>query len=173
MLIDSYLENFHYNEKNSTVVSKEPEYVWPFIKNFDMAESGIIKALFSIRGLPDTMLSLDGFIESGFLLLDERKNEEIVLGLVSQPWKYKAGIAQIAPGDFKAFNDKGFVKVAWNFHVAAAGTNRTYLSTETRIFCADENARFKFSIYWSLISPFSRLTRIIMLNIIRKSAERN
>lgn len=171
MLLDKYLKDFHFNEIHSTTISASCEHIYPIVDQVDLTDSQTIELLFTIRGLPKQARSIQEFINSGFIFLDEKPDEELVLGLVSQPWKYNVSFQSMSPDEFRSFSEKDYVKVAWNFHLSPIGKNRTHISTETRIFCTDKKAKLKFSFYWFLISLFSGLIRIIMLNLIKREAE--
>lgn len=113
------------------------------------------------------MSNLDGFINTGFIKLEEKQNKEIVLGLLGGI----KGLRTIDSSEFPGFNEKGYVKVAWNFYVEKIGENKAVLTTETRIICTDKKAKFFFRLYWFLISFFSGLTRKIMLKLIKEDVE--
>ncbi|MFQ6120214.1 MAG: hypothetical protein ACE5KE_10055 [Methanosarcinales archaeon] len=141
------------------------------MEKIDLTNSWIIKLLFTIRRLPKQARNLKEFVNSGFILLEEKENEEMVFGLVSQPWKYNVVFQKVTPDEFRIFAQKGYVKIVWNFYLSKIDENRTHISTETRIYCTDKKAKLKFSLYWLLISQFSGLIRKIMLKLIKREAE--
>jgi hypothetical protein len=57
--------------------------------------------------------------------------------------------------------------------VAPGRAGGAAVSTETRVLCTDERSRRAFRRYWTLVRPFSGLTRIEMLRAIRREAERH
>ena len=89
MQIDKYQKEFHFNELHKTEIWAEPEDIYSVIKTIDFYRSKLIKLLFTLRGLPVRMCSLDGFIEVGFVLLEETAGKEIVIGLIFHPLKIR------------------------------------------------------------------------------------
>lgn len=111
------------------------------------------------------MDSIDGFIQCGFLILEEKQDEEIVLGFLLG----LGGIKVVTPQEFIEFNEANYAKGVINFRIIQHG-NASLLSTETRVHC-DNVTKIIFTLYWSLISRFSALTRIEMLRLIKLEAE--
>ena len=167
MLIDKFLMKFDFNEIHQIAINGSPVEIYSVIKEVDFTKSWIIKLLFSLRRLPKEMNNLNGFISAGFMLLEEKQNEEIVLGFLGNI----RGLHTISPMKFQTFNQKGHIMCAWNFSLSKLDRNRTSLSTETGVFCTDKKARFIFSLYWFIISSFSALTRKIMLKLIKEEVE--
>ncbi|MFH1294086.1 MAG: hypothetical protein ABIJ44_08150 [Pseudomonadota bacterium] len=172
MLIDKYMNEYDFNEIHTIVVEKTPEHIYPLLKVIDLRKSGIINLLFSLRGLPRQMRNLQGFISLGFILLEEKKNDEIVIGMIGQPWKRKVNLLQISPDQFLTFDRDGYIKVAWNFKLFSITETKTIAYTETRIQCSDQRAKRLFSLYWAWISRFSGIVRMCMLNLIKREAEK-
>lgn len=106
------------------------------------------------------------------MLLDEKPNEEIVIGVVGKFWKLTGNIQSVSTERFVEFNEKGFAKAAWNFSLRSDGADKTTLTTETRIRCMDDASRRKFKQYWTFIGPFSGIIRKEMLRIIKRDAEK-
>jgi hypothetical protein len=116
------------------------------------------------------MCSLDGFIQSGFTLLEESAGEEIAIGLIFQAMRFRPVLA--SSDEFREFSQPGYVKAGMNFHIAPIDENRSLVFTESRVFCTSRKARIMFTPYWLLISRFSGLIRIMMLRRIREEAEK-
>lgn len=166
MLIDKYLKTYEFSEYHEIAVSQLPAVVFPLIKTINFKKSKTIKMLFLMRGLPRKMETLDGFIECGFIELEKRENEELVAGFLLGI----RGIKAISPLEFMRFAEANYIKGVWNFKLRQRG-NETLLSTETRVHCPGNTARFFFSCYWFLIAYFSGLTRREMLRLIKAEAE--
>ncbi len=166
MLIDKYLSSHEFSEYHEIAVSRPPDVVFPLIKTVSFKKSIIIDFLFLIRGLPKKMDTLNGFFEVGFMELEEKKNEELVVGFLLGI----RGIKVVSPVEFQEFNQAGYVKGVWNFRLQPRG-NETVLSTETRVHCPGKTARRFFSVYWLLISYFSGVIRKEMLRLIKEGAE--
>jgi hypothetical protein len=108
----------------------------------------------------------------GFVKLEEIPGREIVFGLAGRFWRPDGGLRRLTREQFLAFAEEGSVKAAWNLQVLRTEESGTALSTETRVLCFGTAARRKFRVYWSLIEPFSGLTRLQLLRGIRREALR-
>lgn len=183
-LLDEWMPAWDVVERHSTLVRAPVERVQTVARELDFARSPLVRALFVLRSLPGLFtggwkqqpalgVTLGGLLRSGFVLLAERENEEMVLGLVGRFWTSRGGIERVTPDEFRAWARPGYARAAWNFSLAPEGDGATRLSTETRVLCTDDESRRKFLRYWRLIGPFSGLTRIEMLRIVRNAAERD
>ena len=111
---------------------------------------------------------------SGFVILEEVPDEELVIGVAGRFWRPDGGrCMDLAASDFMDFSRMGFAKAAWNFRLSAESpeTGGTILSTETRIQCFGRAALWKFRAYWSLVGPFSGLIRKEILKHVKAKAE--
>lgn len=166
-LVDKFLPARDFSKSNKVRLNPQHLPDIAIIKRIDFRKSLIIKVLFFLRGLPSKKVNIEDFLSIGFVLLDQNP-QEIVLGLVAQPWKFKGNIRPVSPESFVQFNDPDYVKVAWDFRYEQKAQGM-FLTTETRIYCTSAAARKKFSIYWFLIGFFSGIIRTEMLRIIKKS----
>ena len=119
---------------------------------------------------------LDLLRHSGFLLLSEEADQELVLGIIDRYWASRdtgerPGVG--SPEEFRSFDRPDYVKVAANFIVKDVGGGWSEATTETRIFATDPSARRKFGLYWRIIYPGSSLIRYAWLDAIKRRAERN
>ncbi len=114
----------------------------------------------------------EGVERLGFVRVENVPERELVFGLVGRFWKARGDLRRVTREEFLAFGEEGFVKAAWNVAVEPAAGGGTLLSTETRVLGFGASARRRFLFYWSLIEPFSGLTRIGMLRSIRAAALR-
>ena len=169
MLIDKYINTFHYNEVHKIEISATPKYIYPLLKTVNFYRSKLVKLLFTIRGLPIKMCSVEGFIKFGFILLEENVGEEIVIGLIFHPIKFRP--ISVPPDEFAAFNEGDHVKAVMNFFISGIDEKRSLLSTESRVFCTSAKAKILFTPYWILIHWFSALIRVEMLRLIKQEAE--
>jgi hypothetical protein len=170
VLIDKYQSEFQFNKLHTTQIAAEPMDIYPVIKSIDFFRSKIIRLLFTLRGLPKVMCSIDGFIEIGFVLLEEKEDEEIVIALIFHPLRFRP--VPVTPDEYIDFNEKGYVKAIMNFHISRMDETVSLLSTESRVFCTSRKAMLMFVPYWMLISRFSGLIRIMMLRLIKQEAEK-
>lgn len=174
MLIDEFLPEYDFSERHETRVRASRERVFDALNSSDLTDSWIIWTLFALRGLgwsrAAKKTTLRDMTASGFAVLGEKPNDEILLGLAGKFWTPTGKLQKIDAGNFRQFDEKGFAKAVWNFSLAeTAGATR--LTTETRIRCTDAESRRSFGFYWAFIQPFSGLIRSEMLKIVRKKAE--
>ena len=163
----------------SIVIHASPQRIYDVARHADFHGSLATSILFSLRSFDFTFLrkrsslgtSIDALLQNGFVLLEERPPHEIVLGLVGKFWTASGGIRMINVDKFVGFEEVGYAKAVWNFHLAPQSDGTTLLSTETRIVCTDEESRKKFARYWFLIGPFSGLIRREMLRTIKQQIE--
>jgi len=175
MLIDEFLPVYDFSERHETNIRASAERVYAAVDSTDFAGSWIIWSLLALRGLGWSQSSkkttLRDMTRSGFAVLGENPNKEILLGLAGKFWTLGGSLQKIDAGNFKEFSEKGFAKAVWNFSLAENG-GETLLKTETRIQCLDEDSRQSFALYWTVVKPFSGLIRTEMLRLIKEKAER-
>ena len=171
MLLDNYLKRYHFKEYHEIVIDGACADVYPVLKEIDFTDSRIIYLLFWLRGFRVRSGTLRDFIKMGFILLEEKEEEEIVLGFLGGA----GGFLKVSTPEFERAGEgdrkKGIVKGAWNFSTTQMPGNRTRLSTETRVLCTGRRAKVIFSIYWFFISPFSRWIRRIILRMIKRKMD--
>lgn len=183
MVIDEFMPLYDVSKRYSMTISASVDTVYSALKIANINDSPIIRVLFFLRGLPAIFkskthtlqkgrLTISDIAGSGFMMLDEKPNDEMVIGIVGKFWKLSGNIHRIPPEQFRAFNENNFAKAAWNFRLRPVNQAVTELSTETRIKCTDEASRKKFSRYWIVIGPFSGIIRKEMLKIVKRDAEK-
>jgi hypothetical protein len=174
MLIDEFLPVYDFSERHETKIRAPRERVFEAVNSADLSDSWIIRSLFALRGLGWSRASekttLRGMTKEGFAILGEKPGDEILLGLAGKFWTLSGNLQKIDAGSFKDFNEKGLAKAVWNFSLAES-EGETLLKTETRIRCLDESSRQSFALYWTIVKPFSGLTRTEMLRVIKEKAE--
>jgi hypothetical protein len=159
-----------------TIAASAPR-VWEALERQRFGSSGIGKLLLALRGYGLRTSRSAGsatFAESverfGFVRLEEIPGRELVFGLAGRFWRPDGGLRRLTREQFPGFLEEGSVKAAWNLEVRERATGETELSTETRVLCFGTAARRKFRLYWTVIEPFSGLTRQAMLRGIRRAA---
>lgn len=186
MLLSDLMPVYDFNEIHAVVVQASARRVFRAIKEGTPAEVPLFRALFALRSLPTRLTGKGGMgfvgsrslleqtLNRGFVLLAEKTDREIVIGIIGQFWKLFGGSLPVIAStqEFKAFVRAGYAKVAMNFYVdESCGEGSVELSTETRIYAADPVARKKFGAYWRLIQHGSALSRRTLLKAIKKRAE--
>jgi hypothetical protein len=180
VLIDRFLPDYDVVEHHAVDINAPVDEAYRAVKELDLARSPIVLALLFARGLPHLFtgavkpkrrLGLDEIVESGFVVLVEEPDRELVLGIVGKFWQLSSGVHRIEPDEFIGFDAPGLAKAAWNFVVSARPGGGSRVETETRVVCTDDDARRQFSRYWWLIGRFSALIRRIVLGQIKREAE--
>lgn len=184
MLIDGWMSEYHFVERHHIRVDAPEPVVYGALLEVDVGAHPVLRSLFALRTLPARLLgrepsdlarrplTLRSMVERGFVLLEEREPQEVVLGVTGRFWQLRGGIVATRPQDFHESVPAGCARVAWNFALSAAAAGGTRLSTETRIRCADEAARRAFGRYWLLVRPGSGWIRRVMLRVVKREAER-
>jgi hypothetical protein len=181
VLIDELLPSYDASERHHTVVEAPIERVYPFVRTLDLRRS-FLSRLFrvwerSARRVSPRLrrdggldLSLQSFLDYGFVLLADRPPEEVVIGLTERVGMGER-VRRVGPQEFATFVEPGFAKAVWNFSLVPLGPGRTRLTTETRVLCLDPRSRRRFMVYWLVIRFFSGLIRREFLRAIKKAAE--
>ncbi len=185
MLIDIFMPDYHFNEVHSIRIDAPPDRIFRAIKAVTPQEIRFFRTLTWIRSLParlkgkgrargdKTKPLLELATNSGFVLLAEEANRELVCGTISRFWKLPGDVhPRIAsPQEFLAFNRPDYAKTTVNFYVEDRGEGWFKVTTETRIFALDPAARKKFALYWWVIYPGSASLRRNWLKAIKRRAE--
>ncbi len=180
--LDLFLLDYQFDERHEIAISAPATIVFEKVLKLNFQRSLIIRTLFTLRSLPGFFtrneqrasslgLTIDALLKSGFILLAQTPNQEIVLGLVGRFWTACGDIQKIDAESFRNFNQSGFAKAVWNFslHPISGGV---ILRTETRVKCLDEMSLQKFARYWRFVQPFSGWVRKEALRIIKSEAEK-
>jgi len=185
MLIDSFAPKPDAVEIHRIVINAPREIVYRALWTADLGGSMLIKGLLALRSLPQFIASgfrslpqnrkvtLQTIIDSGFGVLAENPNEEIVLGVTGRFWRPTGNLSRFNRSDFDRPVPAGLARGVWNFGISEGNKGQTILRTETRVVCGDPASRRKFLAYWVIVRPFSGLIRLIMLRRVRKTAEQN
>jgi hypothetical protein len=172
MLIDDFMPTFEFGDVQKIEVKAAPESAFHAVKNFDMAESTTIRWLFKMRGIPTDNLTVRDLERVNFKVLGEKRNEELLLGLVGEFKTLTGGLLKIKPENFLAFNDASFIKACWNFAVEEIGSGKTRVTSEIRIHGTDAASVAKVKNFWGMLKPPSAMIRNEILKLIKKQAER-
>ncbi|SRR5712692_661078 len=179
MLIDSFAPNPDAVEIHRIAINASPKVVYRALWTADLGRSPIIKLLLALRSLPeftlhpcrslprDRKITLQTLIDSGFGVLAEQPEKEIILGVSGRFWRPTGNLSPFNRADFDGPVPAGLARAVWNFRVEGSN-DRTTLSTETRVICGDSRSRGKFRAYWFFVRPFSGLIRRLMLRAVRR-----
>jgi len=107
----------------------------------------------------------------GWVILAEEPDREIVLGAVTKPWEANTVFRSVPPDAFAAFDEPGYVKIAWTLRAIPHGAGASTFYTETRVCTTDAATRARFRNYWSFVAPGVKLIRWTMLRPLKVLAE--
>ncbi len=177
-LMDEFLPHCDFGASYEVRINAPASVVYESLLRSDFSDIWLVRLLMSIRSgkrLPrnrmpgDLRQRLQG---TGFVVLAEAPNEEIVIGVAGRFWRPDGGrCMELTAKDFAGFSRPSYAKVAWNFKLREESPQSTVLSTETRIKCFGQAALWKFRSYWSLVGPFSGLMRKAILKQVKTEAE--
>jgi hypothetical protein len=180
-LLDRYMPNADVAERHHIHVEAPADITFAAACEMDVLQSPIIRAIFKTRemllgGEPDTAVRPRGLLAStssmGWGVLAEVPGREVVMGAVTQPWQANVTFRALSPDAFAAFNEPGYVKIAWTLRADPIGATQSMFRTETRAIATDALARMKFRRYWSFLSPGIIAIRRITLAPVKADAER-
>jgi hypothetical protein len=184
--LDRLLPDFHFHEIHSILIKASAAGVWRALKEVTPWEIPLFRALFAVRALPAILTRkagipyggrqplLEQMLASGFVLLAEEANREIVLGAVGQFWKpFGQPLALANPQEFLVFDRPDYAKGTMSMSVENdTAKGQVIVSTETRVFVPCSSTRSKMRAYWLLIKPGRGLIRSMWLRAIKCRAER-
>ena len=125
-LIEEFAPAYDMVERHQTDVHAPVERVYEPVRNLELTGSRTFRWLFLLRELPASLrfagrgsgrlgLTLDALLRSGFILLGEKPQQEILLGLVGRFWAPSGCIQWLDADDFRCFSRSGYAKAIWNF----------------------------------------------------------
>jgi hypothetical protein len=179
-VIDRYVPTYDVRSRHEIEVHAPAAVTYRALRDLDVGRSIPVMVLFAIRGLPHLFtgkarpsrsMKLDSFLTLGFAILEENAPYELAMGAVGRFWRPDSGMLPVAPEEFRTFDSPGYAKGLLAFTVEER-QKTSLLATETRVTCTDPSARRKFLLYWRAIAPFSGLIRRLMLNEVKRNAER-
>jgi hypothetical protein len=180
-LIQAHLPVCQFAERHRLLVTAHPADLLDAVTLPGTIDDAWVKRLISWRELPGRFLSRFGsknalgrraaFGIGDFTLLGREDDLEIAFGLAGRFWRFDYGLVPLrGPEEFDAMSTAGVPKLVLNFTVEASADGRTWLCTETRVYCNDRSSYFRFLPYWCLIRPVSGLMRRRLLARIRNAA---
>jgi hypothetical protein len=180
-LLDQFMPAYDVVERHHIRIAAAASVTFAAASEIDLSRSWPIRPIFRAREwvmgasaeparATQSLLQLTKSI--GWGVLAECPGEHIVMGAVTQPWLANVVFRPLPPAEFAAFNEPGFVKIAWTLRAEPDGPSRSVFRTETRVVATDAGARAKFRRYWALASPGIILIRQLMLRPLKSDAER-
>lgn len=174
VLVDDFLPAFDVSDEIGTVVAADAAATWGALMDADLIELGrrrpLVGLLGAIRILPDvvwqrlhgehppevperltlrdtTKLPMSG---GGWVLLGERPDEEVALGLVGKFWRPVIQFAEVEASEFTDFAQPGFAKTVYALGTRPLENGKTLLWAIMRTATTDEQARTWFRRYWMI-----------------------
>ena len=172
MLLDTYLPNYLLREVNHIAVAASPEEAYRSACQFDMATIPWIRHLFQIRTILDPgeriqqLTPRDSYQKGGFILLQERKDQELAVGAIGKIWNPSIRFEHVDPESFATFHNPGFGKVAWSIKCDSRLGGGALITIEVRIGATDAASSARMRGYFSFVGPFSRAIRRATLSAI-------
>ena len=154
--------------QHSIDIAAPREAVWSALHQSDFAESWLVRVLFLARGISRRRVDMSAFVDREFTVLEEDPPSLLVLGMVGRP--HRSQVDRATRDSFSEYDTPGSVRIGWEFAIAPLGDG-SVVTTTTRIVATDDAGRRRFRRYWRVIKPFSGMTRIGMLRLIRRRAE--
>lgn len=196
-LVDELLPQFDVSDTVACAVSADTETCWGALIDADLIEVGrkkpLVGALGAIRMLPELatdllhgehppsapermrlkdMTELAG-AQGGWVLLDERPGEALVLGLVGKFWRPVIEYAAVEAGAFRDFDEPGWAKTIYCLTVTSIDDGHTLLSGTMRTATTDEAARRWFRRYWTFgVGSGAHVLVNGLLEVVREAAEK-
>jgi hypothetical protein len=180
-LLDSFMPAYEVAERHHIRVAAPAAATLAAARELDLQGSGVVRTLIKARELilgatPDDRPRPRGLLAEtqslGWGVLADVPDRELVVGAVTRPWEANVGFRALSPDRFAAFNEPGYVKIAWTLRAERTSDTESVFRTETRVIATDPGARSKFRRYWSFLSPGIIVIRWAVLGPLKKEAER-
>jgi propanol-preferring alcohol dehydrogenase len=210
MLVEDFLPVYDVSDAVATVVEADLAITWDALMEVDLIDVGRRRPLAGLLGamriLPDIVghmlhgelpqpapahLCLRDTVtlpmgEGGWVLLGERPQDEIALGLVGKFWRPVIEFANASADRFREFDEPGFAKTIYSLSVrplhdaqrrdsdptADRAIARTLLTGIMRTATTDAHARRWFNRYWTFgIGSGAHVLVNGLLDVTREIAE--
>lgn len=180
-LLDRFMPEYEVGDLHSIDVAAPADVTLAIARDMPMDRSRIVRAIFRGRELimrgvrAEPVGPAKGIVESttsiGWGVLADEPTE-LVMGAITKPWEANPTFRSLPPEEFAQFREPGYVKIVWTVRAEPASGGGCQFSTETRAVATDPEARAKFRVYWSLLSPGIKLIRTATIGSVKKVAER-
>jgi hypothetical protein len=179
-LLERFIPVYDVVERHHIRVAAPAAVTLAAARDQDLFRVPLIRAIFRAReivmratpgpSVPQGLLAATQAM--GWGILAETPGREVVVGAVTRPWEPNVSFRALPPGDFAAFAEPGFVKIAWTLRADPIDENSSVFRTETRAIATDDAARGRFRWYWAFASPGIAAIRWLSLRPLRRAAER-
>jgi hypothetical protein len=187
-LLDKLLPVYEFRGAVSTVIHAPPDEIFQAVQEVTPAEMPLAMALGELRYLPVRLSGhplpetppVESFIQTllatGNSVLAEEPERELVIGsigkfhqLTDQEFQPFQG-----PDAFMDFTQPNFQKLALSFRLTGTDPTTGYrLTLEHRTHALSPSSRQKFGFYWLAIKPGGNFLSWLLLQAIKRRAERS
>jgi hypothetical protein len=180
-LLDAVIPLYEVAERHSARVAAPASMTLAAAMDADLMASPLVRAIVRAREIvlgatPDAVRQPKGLLDEttalGWRVLAVAPDREIVVGAVTQPWHANVVFRGLPPDQFTAFDEPGYVKIAWTLRADPTADGASIFRTETRVVTTDATARRLFRWYWARFSPGIILIRRALVGRLRRDAER-
>lgn len=197
MLLDDFLPVYDVSDSVATVAAADVHAAWEALLSVDLIQVGrdrpLVAALGGLRAMPEVVSHvLHGepipraperlllrqtadlaMGEGGWVLLGEREDDELALGLVGKFWRPVITYAKVSAEEFRGFDEPGFAKTVYSLSVNATDDGRTLITGTMRTATTDDVSRRWFRRYWTLgVGSGAHVLVQGVVDAARASAER-
>jgi hypothetical protein len=194
LLIDRHLPTFDVTASEHLIIDVPLQRAWEALQGLDLMQvhSPLMDAAFYVRGLPErfagrggrarpaspppTSMKLSGVGAGldGWLALGQNPPQEMAFGAIGRFWQPQIewyDVSAMTPEEFRAFEVRGWGRIAASISLRHYGESRTLASYEARTATPDAATARKFSRYWTLVRPFVGHVLGVTLSTLRDDAE--
>ena len=196
MIIDDFMPVYDVSDSVATVVRADVAVTWDALLRVDLMDVGrrrpLVGALGALRMLPEIvshllhgesmpprpvslrLRDLPGIpaAKGGWVLLAERPQDEIALGLVGKFWRPVIEYADVSADGFRHFAEPGYARTIYSLSVRRLDEHQTLLTGVMRTATTDENARTWFQRYWTFgVGSGAHVLVNGLLDVTREMAE--
>jgi hypothetical protein len=181
-LLDRFMPAYEVAERHQVRVAAPAAVTLAVAREVDLQGSPVVRTIIRARELilgatpddrPRPRGGLLNEVQSlGWGVLADVRDREVVVGAVTKPWEANVIFRALPPDQFAAFDEPGYVKIAWTIRVDPVNATESIFRTETRAIATDADARTRFRRYWAFLSPGIITIRWAVLGPVKKEAER-
>ena len=134
-LLDRFMPEYEVAERHHARVAAPADITLSAAADTDLQQSVLVRAIFKSREWllgagPDTATRPKGLLADmqslGWRVLAEQPGREIVVGAVTQPWMANVTFRGLAPDEFRAFDEPGYVKIVWTLRADPVGSSHSH-----------------------------------------------
>jgi hypothetical protein len=180
-LLDRFLPVYEVVERHQIRVAAPAAVALDAARDLDLQASPVVRTIIRAREVILGATAGDRRPRRGLLaetqslgwgVLADVPGREVVVGAVTRPWEANVTFRALPPDQFAAFNEAGYVKIAWTIRADPITATESLFVTETRAVATDPTARSRFRRYWSFLSPGIIAIRWALLGPVKEEAER-